>query len=66
MSADYFGLGVALMNASAAETLFDRELRKIIDREFYRNPPYSIPPIPGVVAPILGAEDDIEFARRVA
>lgn len=63
---DYFGLGVSLMCASAAETVFDRELRAIMDREAYSNPPAAIPPVPGAVAPILGAEDEIERARMAA
>lgn len=51
MSADYFGFSVGLMYASAAETIFDRELRALVEREVLSN---SIPPVPGAVAPVLG------------
>lgn len=38
MSADYFGLAVGLMCSSAAETVFDRELRPIVEREVMIKP----------------------------
>lgn len=65
MSADYFALAACLMMSSAEETCFDREIRAAMSREFYGNPPYSIQPVPGAVAPVLGeVEDEIERARR--
>lgn len=57
MSADYFGLGVVLMCASAAETIYDRELRRTVEREVMSNPPPAIPPVPGAVAPVIGEYD---------
>lgn len=57
MSADYFGLAVGLMCASAAETIFDRELRSITEREVMSNPAQVIPPIPGAVAPTFDANE---------
>ena len=51
MSADYFSLAVGLMCSSAAETIYDRELRDVVMREVLSNPAPAIPPIPGAVAP---------------
>ncbi len=53
MSADYFGFAVGLMCASAQETIFDRELRRLTEREMMSNPPAAIPPIPGAVVPMF-------------
>lgn len=53
MSADYFGLAVGLMCASAVETVYDRELRDAVMREVMSNPPAAIPPVPGAVAPTI-------------
>lgn len=56
MSADYFGLAVGLMCASAQETIFDRELRDVVMREVLLNPPAAIPPVPGATPPLF--DDD--------
>ena len=56
LSADYFGLAVGLMCASATETIFDRELRKLVEREMMSDPPAAIPPVPGAIAPTF--DDD--------
>jgi len=45
--------GANLMYASAAESVFDRELRSLVEREVMSNPPAAIPPVPGAVAPVL-------------
>jgi hypothetical protein len=54
MSADYFGLAVSLMCASAAETIFDRELRAETARDVLAN---TIQPVPDAVAPVLSEKE---------
>lgn len=46
------------------ETIHDRHLRPIVEREVMSNPPAAIPPVPGAVAPILGDEDEDGLATN--
>ncbi len=63
MSADYYGLAVGLMCASAAETVFDRELQRLTFKEVMSNPPPSIPTVAGAVAPTFDAAEEVMRGR---
>lgn len=61
---DFYSLAVGLMCASAAESIFERELRITTERDVMRNHTPSIPPVPGAVAPVLVPGSD--YGSKVA
>lgn len=63
MNADYFGLAVGLMCASAQETIYDRELRRLTERDAMSKPPAAIPPVPGAVAPTFEEAEEVMRGR---